>query len=120
MTIPDYQTLMLPVLRRAAVKEVRVPEISDRIADEFGLSQAERDQLLPSGRHRLLHNRLHWAKFYLNKAGLVASAPRNRFTATDAGKNLLARNPSRITNDMLLEYPSFKDFYESSSKDEAK
>jgi hypothetical protein len=52
MPIPDYQTLMLPLLKRAAKKEVRVPEISDEIADEFGLTQTERGWLLPSGRQK--------------------------------------------------------------------
>lgn len=59
MTIPDYQALMLPVLRHAAGGETRVPEVAERIADELGLSIAERDELLPSGRQRVLHNRIH-------------------------------------------------------------
>jgi restriction system protein len=122
MPIPDYQTLMLPLLKRAAKKEVRVPEISDEIADEFGLTQTERGWLLPSGRQKILYNRLHWAKFYLSKAALVASAAQNRFKATDAGRALLSRNPARIDNELLLEYPSFREFYQagSSTKDGAK
>lgn len=75
MTIPDYQTLMLPVLRLAAEGETRVADVSERIADDLGLTQAERDELLPSGRQRVLHNRIHWAKFYMSKAGL---SPRPR------------------------------------------
>ncbi len=77
MPVPDYQTLMLPVLKRAAKQDIRVPEIEDKIAQEFGLTQQERDELLPSGRQKVLHNRLHWAKFYLSKAGLVSSVPKN-------------------------------------------
>jgi restriction system protein len=68
MSIPDYQTLMLPVLRAAAGGETRVPEVEEKIAKQFELSQGEREQLLPSGKQRLLHNRIHWAKFYLQKA----------------------------------------------------
>lgn len=52
MTIPDYQSLMLPVLRLAAVGETRVADVAERIADDLGLSQAEREELLPSGRLR--------------------------------------------------------------------
>lgn len=63
MPIPDYQTLMLPVLRLAAEGETRVADVAERVADAFGLSAEEREQLLPSGRQRLLHNRVHWAKF---------------------------------------------------------
>ena len=67
MPIPDYQSLMLPVLRIAAEGgERRVAEVAERVANEFGLSAAEREELLPSGRQRVLHNRIHWAKFYMS------------------------------------------------------
>ena len=56
MAIPDYQTLMLPLLKRAASKLIRVPEVDKEIADEFGLTPEEQDQMLPSGRQRVLHN----------------------------------------------------------------
>jgi restriction system protein len=111
MAIPDYQTLMLPVLRLAAKGETRVPEVEERVAEEFALAPEERDQLLPSGRQRILHNRVHWAKFYLGKAGLLASPRRGRFVATEAGHALLATEPDRIDVKRLLEFPSFKEFY---------
>jgi len=111
MTIPDYQTLMLPVLRLAAERETRVADVSERIADDLGLTQAERDELLPSGRQRLLHNRIHWAKFYMSKAGLVASPARGRFVATDKGEALLATSPERIDVALLMQEPEFREFY---------
>ncbi|MFE0756403.1 restriction endonuclease [Inquilinus sp. NPDC058860] len=111
MAIPDYQTLMLPVLRHAALGETRVPDLEDRIADEFGLAAEERDQLLPSGRQKILSNRIHWAKFYMGKAGLIDSPRRGRFVASEAGRALLARNPERIDVELLQQYPSFRDFY---------
>lgn len=111
MTIPDYQTLMLPVLRLAAERETRVADVSERIADDLGLTQAERDELLPSGRQRLLHNRIHWAKFYMSKAGLIASPARGRFVATDRGKVLLATSPERIDVALLMQEPEFREFY---------
>ena len=111
MTIPDYQTLMLPVLRLAADGETRVPEIEERLASEFGLTLDERNQLLPSGRQRVLHNRVHWAKFCMSKAGLITSPRRGRFVATEAGRLLLASNPERIDVERLLEFPSFREFY---------
>ena len=87
---------MLPLLKRAGSKAIRVPEVENQIADQFGLTQAERDQLLPSGRQKVLHNRLHWAKFYLSKAGLAASTEQRRFIASDEGKVLLSKNPPQI------------------------
>ena len=72
MPIPDYQTLMLPLFERAAVGELRVLDAEKQLGDEFNLTPDERDQLLPSGKQRVLHNRAHWAKFYMMKAGLVS------------------------------------------------
>jgi restriction system protein len=114
MSIPDYQTLMLSVLRHAAQGETRVPEIADKIADEFGLTKEERDQRFSSGQ-TVLHNRVHWAKFYMSKAGLITSPRRGRFIASDEGRKVLAPNPQRIDVALLLEYPAFKDFYRTSS-----
>ncbi len=113
MSIPDYQALMLSVLRLAAEGEKRVADVEDRIADEFGLAPAERAQLLPSGRQRVLANRIHWAKFYMSKAGLIASPRHGRFTATEAGRALLATNPQHINVETLKQYPSFLAFYEA-------
>ncbi|MES0157559.1 restriction endonuclease [Mesorhizobium sp. M0018] len=107
---------MLPVLRLAAEGEKRVADVADRIADEFGLSQEARQELLPSGRQRLLHNRIHWAKFYMSKAGLIASPARGRFIATDAGRTLLVTNPSRVDVNLLMKQPSFQEFYKASSR----
>lgn len=83
--IPDYQTLMLPLLEVAAKGETSVPLAEADISARFGLSQAEREELLASGKQRVLHNRIHWAKFYLTKAGFLESPRRGRFVITTAG-----------------------------------
>jgi restriction system protein len=119
MAVPDYQMIMLPVLRLAAEGEKRVAEVEERIADEFRLTQEERNSLLPSGRQRVLHNRVHWAKFYMKKAGLISFPVRGRFVATEAGRQLLATNPSHIDNDVLKRYPAFREFYAGQGKAEA-
>jgi restriction system protein len=113
MAIPDYQTLMLPVLRLAAKGEQRVADVADRVADEFGLTAQERETLLPSGRQRVLNNRIHWAKFYMSKAGLISSPGRGRFVATDEGRKLLATNPDQINVALLMKQPSFREFYKT-------
>lgn len=110
MTLPDYQTLMLPVLRHAAQGETRVPDVAEKVADEFALTKEERDQRHTSGQ-TILHNRVHWAKFYLSRAGLVTSPSRGRFVASEEGRQVLARNPERIDVAFLLRYPAFKEFY---------
>ena len=113
MPIPDYQTLMLPVLRLAAKGEQRVADVADHVADEFGLSNEERETLLPSGRQRVLNNRIHWAKFYMSKAGLISSPARGRFVATEEGRKLLATNPDQINVALLMKWPSFQEFYKT-------
>ncbi|MFY9970777.1 MAG: restriction endonuclease [Roseiarcus sp.] len=113
MSIPDYQTLMLPLLRLAADGEKRVADVADRIADEFKLSPEEREALLPSGRQRVLNNRIHWAKFYMSKASLISSPGRGRFVATDEGRKLLTSGPDQINVALLMKYPSFRDFHKS-------
>jgi restriction system protein len=111
MAIPDYQALMLPVLRLAAKGEQRVGDVADRVADEFGLSLEERETLLPSGRQRVLNNRIHWAKYYMSKAGLISSPTRGRFVATEEGHKLLATDPDQINVALLMKQPSFREFY---------
>ena len=114
MSIPDYQALMLPVLTHAAQGETRVPDVEQQIADEFGLTGEEREKLLPSGRQKVLNNRIHWAKFYLTKAGLIDVPRRGRFNASEEGKALLATKPEKISVEFLLKYPGFKEFYRGS------
>ncbi|MGV1832129.1 restriction endonuclease [Agrobacterium vitis] len=115
MAIPDYQSLMLPVLRLAADGETRVPDAAEKLAEQLGLSVAEREEMLPSGRQRIFHNRIHWAKFYMTKAGLIDSPARGRFMASQAGRALLATNPAGINVDTLKTYPAFAEFYASST-----
>lgn len=106
---------MLPVLKLAAGGETNVPDIANRLAGDLGVTKEEREQILPSGRQTVLHNRIHWAKFYMSKAGLIVSPRRGRFLASDAGRALLATNPDRIDVEHLLKIPAFKDFYRGNS-----
>jgi restriction system protein len=111
MAIPDFQTLMLPVLRLASTeKEIRFRDAVERLADEFGLSDVERNTLLPSGSQPLFSNRVGWARTYLKQAGLVESARRGYFEITDAGGALLRENPNEINIKTLERYPAFEQF----------
>lgn len=102
---------MLPLLRAAAEGETRVPDISDRLADLFELTADEREQMLPSGRQRLIHNRVHWAKFYMTKAALLKTTRRGWFTISEEGRSLLATQPKRIDVNFLMGIPAFAEFY---------
>lgn len=65
--IPDYQTLMRPVLESAATGEARISDVVDIAANKFGLTPEERAELLPSGKQTRFANRVNWAKSYLRK-----------------------------------------------------
>ncbi len=71
MTIPDFQSLMLPVLVASSRGEVRIGAAVEELANQLGLSTEERRELLPSGKQTTFGNRVHWAKTYLAQAGLV-------------------------------------------------
>lgn len=113
MPIPDFQTLMLPVLRVAAENEVRISNVVELLADSFNLSEEERSHLLPSGRQTTFANRVHWAKSYLGKAGLVELTKRAHFKITEQGLAVLAEKPERIDIKYLNRFPGFQRFREA-------
>lgn len=110
MAIPDYQTLMLPVLRLAAASETDIRHCTEAIAEDFHLLPEDLQELLPSGKQTVLSNRTHWAKTYLVKAGLLRMTGRGRFAATQRGLELLAQDPSQIDNTLLGRFPEFQAF----------
>lgn len=116
MAIPDYETLMLPLLQLMADgAERHVSDAVGRIADQFALSAEERARLLPSGRVSVIRNRTHWAKFYLTRAGLLVSTRRGYFRITDRGLELLASTPHSINAKFLRRYPEFVAFVDAST-----
>jgi restriction system protein len=108
--IPDYQSLMRPVLEHAARGEVRIADLIGTISVELGLSEAERAELLPSGKQTIIANRIHWAKTYLKQAGFVASTRRGHFVITDRGREALANPSTRIDNQLLKQFSEFQAF----------
>jgi restriction system protein len=89
MAVPDYQSLMLPVLVASSKGEVRIGDVVNQLAEELELSPEERSELLPSGKQTLFSNRVHWAKTYLSKANLIEITRRGHFKITDRGRNVL-------------------------------
>jgi restriction system protein len=93
--LPDYQTLMLPLLRIAAERETSLRLAVDRLADEFALTPAQRAGAVPSRRFPVLRHRAHWARTHMLRAGLLERRPRGAFRATARGRALLADMPDR-------------------------
>jgi restriction system protein len=111
MAIPDYEELMLPVLRVAGDgQEHRIGDVIEQLAKEFQLTDEERNQLLPSGKQTTFANRVHWARGYLVQAGLLEATMRAHFRITDRGRKALSEGPTRIDNDYLTKFPEFIEF----------
>ena len=111
MAIPDFQTLMLPLLRSYTDGEIRsIGSVVDSLAREFNLTDEELRQLLPSGRQATFRNRVAWARTYLSKAGLLSSPKRAHFKITTTGQTALAAKPTRIDIGFLNTFPEFVKF----------
>jgi restriction system protein len=111
MAIPDYQSIMLPLLRLAADgAEHMFREAVDKLSDEFALTDAERTELLPSGTAHVFGSRVGWARTYLKQAGLLSAPKRGIFKITQDGSALLVKKPTRIDNNLLNQYEPFRVF----------
>lgn len=110
MTVPDYQSLMLPLLKRAAAadKPVTIFELLPAVAKDLGLTDEQLMERLPSGRQGTFHNRLHWAKQYMTRAELLESTKHGQFQITAEGRKLAAKGPEIIDNSLLDRYPAFR------------
>jgi restriction system protein len=94
MPLPDYQTLMLLLLRLASDrKEHQLRAVTETLADELALFSEERNELLPSGSQFVFANRVGWARTYLKQAGLIDSPCRGLFSITQRGLDLLQERP---------------------------
>lgn len=111
MAIPKYDEMYRELLEILADLQVhRSGEIRNQIASKFHVSDAERRELLPSGRQAVFHNRVGWGCTYLKKAGLIESPARGAFRLTPLGKQALANAPQRIDNQYLSQFDSFRKF----------
>lgn len=117
MAIPDFQTIMLPLLEIVKdEKEHSHGEVSDALASQFELNDAEKKELLPSGRQARFDNRVAWARAYLKKAGLIESTGRGIFRITESGQELLRKSPSRIDIKLLMQYPAIQEWHSRSNR----
>lgn len=109
--IPDFQTLMLPLLMLISDgKEYKMRTVEELLAEKFGISNEELSELLPSGTDFIFKNRVGWAKTYMKKAGLINSYKRGHITISEKGKEVIDSNPSVINVKFLKQFPEFLAF----------
>lgn len=111
MAIPDYQAFMLPVLAYAGDgRDHTLRDAVDAMAEEFGVTEAERKELLPSGRQTVLRSRVGWALTYLRKSMLLEAPKRGVFRITERGRQVLKDAPPAINVAYLNRFEEFRAF----------
>lgn len=111
MPIPDFQSVMLPLLKYLGdEKEHQLQETIDAMVGQFGLTAEERREILPSGRQPIIDNRVGWARTYMKKAGLIETTRRSYFKITERGLQVLRENPKEINVRYLKRFPEFVEF----------
>lgn len=118
MPIPDFQSIMLPLLKFSSdKKEHSTSEALENLANQFNLSDEERSQMLPSGNQKIFYNRVFWSKAYLKMSGLIDNTRRSHFKITDRGIKVLKENPPEINLKYLKQFPDYLKLTESWKKD---
>src|SRR6266540_2747402 len=113
MAMPDFQTIMLPLLTLLADQQSRnMSELIDQIAGRFQLTELEQSEMLPSGQRRL-SNRTWWARTDLLKAGLLESPSRGTVRISERGLQVLSEHPARVDRKFLKRYPEYVEFLHS-------
>lgn len=111
MAVPDFQSIMLPLLKLIGdKKEHSMRESIEKLANEFDLTDEDRKALLPSGIQKVFDNRVNWSKTYLKKAGLLENKRRGYFNITDEGLKVLEQNPPKIDINFLMQFPGYVEF----------
>jgi restriction system protein len=108
MPVPDFQSIMLPLLRYAADgAEHTNRETVEQLARELGLPEDERKEMLPSGRQRVLDSRVAWARAHLKMANLIENPRRGVFHITARGREVLEQRPAEINLRFLRQFPEY-------------
>ena len=111
MSIPDFQSLMRPVLEvHADSGPHSAAEVRDRIAAALGVTEDERKVMLPSGGQPLYSNRVAWAVTHLAQAALLERPARGITQITDRGQQVLRDHPDRVDMSVLARFPEYAEF----------
>lgn len=114
MAIPDFQTIMRPLLENLADGEIRRNrETNDHLAQHFQLTEDELAEMLPSGYARLFENRIGWAKTHLKGAGLIEAPSRAKYRITQRGLDALAQDHP-INMAYLRQFDEYNEFQSGS------
>lgn len=88
-------------------------EVKEKIAVEMQISEADREEMLPSGRQCTFDNRVAWARTYLNKAGLIETPLRGKYCITEKGRKAL-ESGEKVDLKYLDRSEEFRAFHSTS------
>src|ERR1039458_3673723 len=115
MSVPDFQTLMRPLLEEyAAGGERPIADVRAALATRLDLTEEELAERLPSGLASTSDNRVGWAAPYLYQVRLLARPRRSVYAITPRGREVLAANPERVDLSVLSQFPEFAAFRHAS------
>lgn len=119
MAIPDFQTMMLPLLRFAQDQaEISTRDVVPFLASYYKLSEEEVSERIPSGYQTKLVNRISWIFAHLQKAGVIEKTRRGFYKITSRGIDLLEQNPEKISIKTLKQFPEYLDFWKPKKSNE--
>lgn len=111
MAVPDFQSLMRPLLVELEGGGDRtIAAIRADLAERFSLSQGDVDERIPSGRVTTFQNRVGWAATYLYRAKLIDRPKRAVYRITERGRRVLEQNPDRVDLKVLSRFEEFEEF----------
>jgi len=111
MYIPDFQSIMLPLMEIASDKNIHIfRDVINKLVLKYNLSDEEKNELLPSGKQPIFDNRVGWAKTHLKKAGLLIYPKRGCIQITERGLSLLKNKPDKIDMKLLKQFDEYNEF----------
>lgn len=120
MTIPDFQTIMLPLLKYYSDNlEHSTSETIEKLAQEFNLTEEDLSKLLPSGTQSIFKNRVYWAIAHLKMANLIENTQRAHYKITASGLDLLNKQPDKVNLKLLKIIPEYIDHTKSFKKEKS-
>src|SRR6516165_6877535 len=85
-------------------------QIRDIVAPALGVSDEDRQVMLPSGTQALFTNRVAWAITHMTQAGLLDRPERGRYLLTERGQKVLHDYPDRVDMAVLSQFPEYHEF----------
>lgn len=114
LDIPDFQSIMLPLLRLLENGQPKtLNEVMKELTDHYNLSEEHLRIKVPSGQMGLFRNRVGWTRSYLKKAGLIKYPERGVYEITVVGKNFLQTNPVELRMRQLEQFPDYQEWRET-------